>query len=57
MMGTSDYLERYLSEITALRTFEAGTLDYLLMNCFAVGTVLAPKRGQKQSAFRDQYAV
>jgi|BogFormECP03_OM2_1039629.scaffolds.fasta_scaffold05579_2 hypothetical protein len=27
MMGTSNYLERYLSEMIALRAFEAGALD------------------------------
>jgi hypothetical protein len=48
MMGTSNYLERYLREITALRAFEAGALDHLLMNYVAVGSVLAPKRGQKR---------
>lgn len=50
-MGTSNYLQRYLSEITALRAFEAGALDYSLMNDFAIGSVLAPKRGQKRSVF------
>ena len=57
MMGTSNYLERYLSEITALRAFEAGALDCLLMNYFAIGSVLAPKHGQKRSVFCDQHTV
>jgi hypothetical protein len=46
-----------LSEITALRAFEAGALDYLLMNYFAIGSVLAPERGQKRPGFCDQYTV
>jgi len=54
MMGTSGYLERYLSEITALRVFEAGALDYLLMNYFPIGLVLAPKRGQKWIEASDE---
>jgi len=37
-MGTSDYPERCLSEIMALRAFEAGALDYLLLNYFATGS-------------------
>lgn len=57
MMGTSDYLERYLSEITAPHAFEAGALDYSLMNYFAIGLVLAPKRGQKRSVFCNQHTV
>jgi hypothetical protein len=57
MMGMFNYLERCLSEITALRTFEAGALDYVLMNYFAIGPVFAAKRGQKRSVFRDQYTV
>jgi len=56
-MGTSDYLERYLSEITAPHAFEAGALDYSLMNYFAIGLVLAPKRGQKRSVFCNQHTV
>ena len=56
-MGTSDYPEGYLSEITALRAFEAGALDYLLMSHFAIGLVLVPKRGQKRSVFCDQHTV
>src|ERR1700685_3831805 len=53
MVGTSNYLEGYLSEITALRAIEAGALDYLLLlpsvryslrsmdkngRCFAIST-------------------
>jgi hypothetical protein len=57
MMGTSNCLERYLSEITALRAFKAGPLDHSLMNYFAIGGVLAPKRGQKRSVLCDQYTV
>jgi len=37
MVGTSNYLEGYLSEITALRAIEAGALDYLLL-CHRFGT-------------------
>jgi hypothetical protein len=36
-MGTSNYLERCLSEISALRAFEAGALNYLLMHYVAIG--------------------
>jgi hypothetical protein len=57
MMATSDYLERDLSEITALRAFEAGALDYLLMNYFAIGSALVLKCGQKRSVFCDQHTV
>ncbi|HWO34962.1 MAG TPA: hypothetical protein VNO32_39730 [Candidatus Acidoferrum sp.] len=46
-----------MSEITALRVFEAGALDYLLMNYFNIGLVLAPKRGQKRSVSCDQYTA
>jgi hypothetical protein len=56
-MGASDYLERYLGEMTVLRAFEAGALDYLLINYFAIGSAFAPKREQKRSVFCDQYAV
>jgi hypothetical protein len=57
MMGASDYSERYLSEITALHAFEARAFDYLMMNYFVMGSVLALKRGQKQSVFCDQHSV
>jgi hypothetical protein len=57
MMGTSDCPERYLSERTALRAFEVGAVDLLLMNYFAIGSVLGPKRGQKRSVFCDQHTV
>jgi hypothetical protein len=33
-MSTFNYMERYWSEITELRAFEAGAIDYLLMNYF-----------------------
>ena len=56
-MGTSDYPEGYLSEITALRAFEAGAPDYLLMSYFAIGSALVLKRGQKRSAFCEQYTI
>jgi hypothetical protein len=41
MMATSNYLESYFSEITALRAFEGDALDYLMMNYSAIGPVLA----------------
>jgi len=40
-------------EITPLRAFEAGALDYSLMNYFAIRAMLAPKRGEKRSVFCD----
>jgi hypothetical protein len=46
-----------MSEITALRIFEAGVLYYLLLNYFAVGLVLTPKRGQKRLGACDQDKV
>jgi hypothetical protein len=40
LMGMSDYLERYFSEITVLRAFEAGAFDYLSneLFCYRVST-------------------
>jgi hypothetical protein len=57
MMGASDYRERCLDEMTVLRAFEAGALDYFLMNYSAIGSVPAPKRGQKPSVFCDRCTV
>jgi hypothetical protein len=57
IMGTSNCLESYLSEITALRAFEVGALDDSLINYFAIGPVLAPNRGQERSVFCDQQTV
>ena len=57
VMGTSDYPERYLSEMTALRVFEAGAFDYLLMNYFTIASALVPKCGQERSVFCDQPTV
>ena len=58
-MGASNYLEMKMNmnEIPALRAFEAGALDCFLMNNFVIGSVLAPKRGQKRSGFCDQNMV
>jgi hypothetical protein len=57
MMGASDYRERCLDEMTVLRAFEAGALDCFLMNYSAIGSVPAPKRGQKPSVFCDRCTV
>jgi hypothetical protein len=57
IMDTSNYLECYLSEIMELRAFEAGAPDYLLMNYFAIGSVLVPKRRQNGQGLANRYTI